>query len=383
MSALTTAVGCQACRVMLASLTNAALVLASACSGGSSTAGGEAPGHRPTRASASATAPAPSTMTAPSSSPHHSSLAIAGFLGRMCAIRSDDESRVWCWGRSLVAPSEAACADAGRPAMPIEHTVRTLSLVALTQSACALDESGVARCWATEGSPTDPPGSIASPVDVPPLTQITASASSYCGLTSTADVWCWNEDAFRAASEIEAPRRVMTSARAIGGDCALDSRGSVRCWSAPTCIGLTADVGTPLATPGPTSSVASSGTTTCGMMAGGHIWCWGGCEPHDSPRFAVPTEVGALPSATQLTPFADEVCGLDGEGVVRCLSFFDLAERELVAGVGEFAARGLRRAGRLTLVRSTDRTSLRWFGRDSCSGRTVASPGNVVTFTPP
>ena len=118
-----------------------------------------------------------------------------------------------------------------------------------------------------------------------------------CGVTGTGELWCWGEGGeFRAGlplnpdgtSDIHVPTRIlegrMWSLVETGHrhTCAIDTSGSLWCFgtSADGELGVRALEGEPASLPvqvadEPWTNVALGTSFTCGVRAGGALYCWG------------------------------------------------------------------------------------------------------------
>jgi alpha-tubulin suppressor-like RCC1 family protein len=231
---------------------------------------------------------------------------IVASLRRTCAW--EDDGMVACWGEfegheiedplrlpdaeglaGLAATRRRACGwfadgavrciERGDGPLPklervprLEHVTQ---VVAGLEHFCALEEDGAVACWGAlrDGELGDPRIARAAPTFVPDLedaTDLVAGAAYVCAARSSGGAKCWGELPYEPA------------ARA----CALGPDRRVRC-SGENDLGQLGD-GTTEPHAGPVlvagvfdaTSLATDGTaSTCAVVAGGGVTCWGGFAP--------------------------------------------------------------------------------------------------------
>jgi alpha-tubulin suppressor-like RCC1 family protein len=220
----------------------------------------------------------------------------------VCAV--DVTGAVYCWGRNLygiLGQDPASVTNSNTP-VKITSLTSAKSVAVGSDFACALMTSGGVYCWGYADSGrlgSTPSGSYStSPLAVSGLSSgvsgISASHGSACAYTSTNALWCWGDNIYKelgagvSANYSATPINIGlagTTAVAVGDStiCAV-AGGRVYCWgnnsngqagssgggslSSPTLVsGLTAAM-----TP---QSISSNGYSSCAVMSGGGVYCWG------------------------------------------------------------------------------------------------------------
>jgi alpha-tubulin suppressor-like RCC1 family protein len=224
---------------------------------------------------------------------------------------------------------------------------------------CALTSSGGVKCWGANGSGQLGDGSNTDrfePVDVSGLTSgvsaIAAGGGHTCALTSSGGVKCWGANStgqLGDGTQKDSPIPVDVSglnsgvsAIATGGNhtCALTA-GGVKCWGLDDDGELgNATVGycalfnweflcslTPVDVSGLSSGVsaiATGGSHTCALTAGGAVKCWGGngmgqLGDGSTATRVTPVDVSGLSSGISAIATGDShTCALTAGGAVKC-----------------------------------------------------------------
>ena len=165
---------------------------------------------------------------------------------------------------------------------------------------------------------------------------IAVGAAFGCGLDDSAATWCWGENRYgrigSADPQAMGPYRVTSDSLkfaqlSLGYDhaCGLTAGGAVWCWGDNTYgqLGDAPSSGsvatpTPVQVSGlpPLTTLNSQANATCGIDAGGGLWCWGGMPNEFTP--IPPTHVfpGQQFQAIALAPI--HACAIDLAGVVLC-----------------------------------------------------------------
>ncbi len=243
------------------------------------------------------------------------SVSVAGFSA--CAI--DEAQHGLCWGEAL--DGALGNGDASDTALPPAVTLPGgHAFTALEQGifgGCGIDTGGVAWCWGSdvvgELGVNDSTGAIdaSAPMAVAGglhFTQIAVGGVYTCGITTTGLTECWGinvagqlgdgapeEENRVAPTPVASGAFVSVFAGAkndiLGHTCALDASGAASCWgvndvgelgaaSSNQChfgAGQPCSV-SPIAVAGGLKFVtlAVGDDHTCGMVADGHVYCWGG-----------------------------------------------------------------------------------------------------------
>jgi alpha-tubulin suppressor-like RCC1 family protein len=239
-----------------------------------------------------------------------------------CALGSTGAA--YCWGYGEFGQlGDGSGADSSVPVAV--DTSGVLAGKTLTQisdgaeEACALDSSGAAYCWGRndlgelgDGSTAD--SSVPVAVDTSGvlagkiLTQITAGAGHTCAVDSSGAAYCWGSNGSgslgdgSSAAFSSVPVAVDTSGVLAGktltqittgdvGACALDSSGAAYCWgdnrAGELGDGSTASSGVPVAvdTSGvlagrSLTQIGTDASNTCALDSTGATYCWGLNKPY-------------------------------------------------------------------------------------------------------
>ncbi len=231
---------------------------------------------------------------------------VATTAGVGCAVRS---GQVFCWGDERRTGTvggrgdgelQAGILRAPSPDHPAVGLTDAVAVVSGDFHFCALRATGEAVCWGSGGSGQLGDGAGTTrfvPVPVQGghiFEQIAASTSQTCGRTAAGDLLCWGNATNRSALLTPTPmlRADGGSADAIdlavGRDhvCVVDSTRRVYClgWTA-TAVGQSGGIDfddlvgpivdgsdMPLEN---VSTIEAGGDTTCAVVDGGQVWCWG------------------------------------------------------------------------------------------------------------
>ncbi len=253
-----------------------------------------------------------------------------------CALMAGGSVR--CWGNNTYGQLGNGTSDPGIDAVvPVEVTgLAGVSAVAAGENhTCALLGDGSVWCWGANSAGQLGDGTTAgSPVPVQVsgvvgATVLTAGVSRSCVVLGDGTVSCWG-----AGVPSASPIAGITGATAVsaGGShaCALVAGGAVRCWGSND-FGELGD-GTMLssATPvdavgiaGATSVVAGPYDTTCAVLAGGTVRCWGAnaygqLGDGTTTGSSLPVPVVGITGATSVGLGAVHSCASLGDGSSRC-----------------------------------------------------------------
>ncbi len=253
----------------------------------------------------------------------------------------------------------------------------TVALALGSAHTCALDADGAVRCWgdnvhgqlglgdrAARGDVPGEMGASLPAVALPaPAQAIAAGAHHTCALLTSGTVACWGRGEFGQlglgdrAARGDAPGEMGTalptvSLRSAAAEvtagathtCARLTSGAVQCWGDNVYgqLGLgdrasrgdgPGEMGADLplvALPGNAAALATGDRTTCAVLAGGSVACWGlnafgqlGLGDTDA-RGDAPGEMAALAQTPLLAPAtavalgASHACALLGGGGVQC-----------------------------------------------------------------
>ena len=262
-------------------------------------------------------------------------------LGALAMCGLDGSHRAFCWGdetngalgngidTSAIAP----------PATPVAGGHVFASLSEGVFGGCGLDGTGQAWCWGANifgelGTGDASSMTVAAtPVAVTGglrFTQLSVGAAYACGVTTTGLTACWGNNIGAALGDGTMTGRssptpvvnanfvaVFAGAKndIIDHTCALDAAGGASCWgtndsgqlggpSTETCnFGNGVPCSTsPVAVAGGLTftTLALGNSHTCGMVADGHVYCWGRNDEGELGDGT--TTTSATPVLSQFTP---------------------------------------------------------------------------------
>jgi alpha-tubulin suppressor-like RCC1 family protein len=224
---------------------------------------------------------------------------MSGGRSFVCAI--DEGSRLWCWGQGVYGQLGNG-SGAGSPIPVIVDGVRTWSAVSGGgEFACGVDGGGVLSCWGYNvygqlGNGSTVQANTPVPVaGLPAQVWRAVSAGSYhaCAIDQLGLLRCWGYNAYGQVGNgstitVPAPAQITTEAwtavsAGLTHTCGIRPPGTLWCWGSNS-RGELGDGGA-----NPTGSlvpvrignsedwleVAAGQQLTCGVRAGGSLWCWG------------------------------------------------------------------------------------------------------------
>jgi alpha-tubulin suppressor-like RCC1 family protein len=300
-----------------------------------------------------------STPTAVSGLTGVTAIAASGLTS--CAILSDTSVR--CWGNNYegeLGVGNLTNLQSTTPAA-VSGLTGAVALAMGGNHTCALLSGGGVECWGENtygqlgnGTTTGPDTSMGgepcnpTPTPVPNLpmaTAVVAGNGHACALLANATVSCWGENASgqlgngsmgaSVASPAAVPGLTGVTALAAGGahTCAVLSGGTVECWgegsSGELGNGMMSASATPVVVSTLTgvtaisSSPALQGQTTCALLAGGAVSCWGLNNGYQlgngtTMNAASPQAVPGITGATAISAGANGSCALLADGTLRC-----------------------------------------------------------------
>jgi alpha-tubulin suppressor-like RCC1 family protein len=212
---------------------------------------------------------------------------------------------------------------------------------------CALRRDRTVACWPVVG----PARPVAGLRDV---VQLASGFSNTCARTADGAVTCLGHNAYRELgidgdTERTRPARVpgLTATKlstALHHSCALDSRGTLRCWglrdwmyigSAPESVVMRPSV---IASDEPFVDLVRHGNNVCGVTGRGALTCFGP-QPR-APAAILPVLIGA-------PVMASPSCGIDRKGDVHCPQLVPEARGSVELAVGDGFVCGRQPAGAL------------------------------------
>lgn len=261
-------------------------------------------------------------------------------LGDQAACGIARQFDAHCFGAQVDgALGNGVQSDSAVPPSPVAgwHAFTNVSMGVI--GGCGVDRAGAAWCWGANlfgelgiGQPPGGPSAL-EPVAVAggvPFASLSAGAAYTCGITTTGLTECWGINSVgQLGDSSTTDRSVPTSVAGAGfvavfagaknevldHTCALDAAGAASCWGANdqgqlgATSGDTCEFGgalpcalVPVAVQGGLSftTLAVGDAHTCGMVADGHVYCWGRNE--DGQLGDGTTTSSAAPVLSMFTP---------------------------------------------------------------------------------
>jgi len=240
-------------------------------------------------------------------------VAVSYSHGRMCAVRTDDGGRVWCWGPWYPRHRDSAPCGSEVEPRPVAGTEGTVELAGPGGRLCARTDEGVVRCWTADGGePSDSIEAVDRVDGLPPSEQIAGSGLDYCSRGAEGEIRCWSEEGvFRSHPGVR-------GAIDLASACAVLRDGSIECWRPIDCASPYGDMP-------PVSTVVTGRGMGCGVARDGGVWCWGGCID-EWPRWPQPHRLGTVDPGSRLVFTHEHLCNLDPHATLRCYDLPGLRE---------------------------------------------------------
>jgi alpha-tubulin suppressor-like RCC1 family protein len=216
---------------------------------------------------------------------------------------------------------------------------------------CALKRDGSVWCFGANNVGQLGQGSVAPssvPVQVPlpgKAIQLSSEANTACSVLESGELWCWGRnwegniglgDQHPGVDQLSPVRSGMDadwrlSATGDGHTCGVRGAGLLFGWGRNTAgnlgLGQTTDQqrrsATQIGVDSDWLSVVSGQDSSCGLRAGGRLFCWGGnafgnLGLGDSVQRLVPTEVVPGRAWSQIAIDTFHGCGIDAEQNLHC-----------------------------------------------------------------
>ncbi|MES1186955.1 MAG: hypothetical protein ABUL60_24285 [Myxococcales bacterium] len=275
------------------------------------------------------------------------SLALGEF--HTCVLLGSGEVR--CWGRRETStgphspPVNLGKGAIAAAAVPEKLDAKALRISAGRDESCALLEDGRVRCWQLVL-----PHRIREAALGQRVTEIASGSEHSCALTVAGTVHCWGfgtynqlgygsregTDLRKELGDVSPGGKVIQIAAGTRRTCALFENHTVRCWGddpGPTAYNDLAEAMKarpareyPIVNLGKPVVQIASGGSTCALLAGGTVRCWGDNEAGqlgyghkravDVSTIAEDIRVGA--PVVQIAMGRAHTCALLEQGRVRC-----------------------------------------------------------------
>jgi alpha-tubulin suppressor-like RCC1 family protein len=219
-------------------------------------------------------------------------ISISATVGHTCAAMSG--GAVECWGKSYLPKTKS------KVPVPVKGISGAVAVEASPRSNCVLLASHHVLCWGDDGfgqlgnGHTQDSGRPVEVVGISTAVAISAGRLHACALLAGGTVTCWGRNAQGALgdgslrnSSTPVTVRGITDAVAISagqlGDttCAVLAGGEVRCWGNDLYGQLgdgttnSSDVPVGVTSISDAVAISTSGQHACAVLAGGGVACWG------------------------------------------------------------------------------------------------------------
>ncbi len=260
---------------------------------------------------------------------------------RTCALTVSSD--VMCWGSGWLGDGRNV--DAGPTPVKAVDLPRRISALSSGGETCVVTASGHVKCWdfASPGIDRKPAGDVFGLVEG--VTQVVGGAGPMsahtCAVTQAGGAKCWGANAEGQLGDGSTVNRgvpvdvlgltsgVASLAAGRAHTCALTVAGGVKCWGR-NAFGQLGDGSTtshlePVDVVGLASGVtaiSTSGQTTCALLAGGGVKCWGYNEAGQVGdgtvlTRTVPVDVIGLSGVAAIAVTDNFTCALTNTGAVK------------------------------------------------------------------
>lgn len=226
---------------------------------------------------------------------------------------------------------------------PIEGAVSVATLGIGSQDGCVAFEDGSLRCWTQGGAISD------TPLIAADVKQVAGGYNHACALVRPAagpgSVMCWGsndegqlgtaggESATPVAAGLEAGDDAIAVSVGYRSSCALLAGGTIKCWGSNQNgeVG-NGTTGSSVSTPTATSALAAEAVSisvgqdqACALLTGGSVQCWGanhdgrlGFEPPPYSLSAPDTQATTSQAVLAVSSAKFSTCFLLADGTVDC-----------------------------------------------------------------
>jgi alpha-tubulin suppressor-like RCC1 family protein len=260
-----------------------------------------------------------------------------------------------CWGDNSSGQLGVSISDASYQLspVPVSGVSNAVAVVAGSDHTCALIADGTVLCWGGNangqlGSIVGDAGLSVTPVRVSGLSNavaITAGEFHTCALLANGTAWCWGWNSSGQLGNLgdggesqfsPIPVGKLTGILSISAanlsTCALLVGGTVECWGDNTLGELGNGMMNTSVQPVPVSGISSAvsifgGTHfACAILSDGTARCWGddgfgqlGNAEYDDAGISTPVLVQGLSQAVAMAPGDSFTCALANNGAAECV----------------------------------------------------------------
>lgn len=263
-----------------------------------------------------------------------------------CGIRTDGTA--WCWGDRLEGQLGNGTTENVPAPTRVSGGATWASVSVGVYHGCGIRVDRSGWCWgggygeSLRGSSTQAETSLV-PTQIPgghEWQELSAGAGYSCGVGDAGRLWCWgdndHQDSGRLGngtatstydlSEVVEPGPWRSVSAGVGHTCGIKEDATAWCWGQNDVgeLGSGTDdpyVTRPVEVDGGNlwSAVVTDWRRTCGIQAGGSLWCWGDVGVlGGAPSSRVPQQVGTATSWTGLSSSGEAVCATNSAGELWC-----------------------------------------------------------------
>lgn len=252
---------------------------------------------------------------------------IAGGTREYCAIESSGAVKCWNIDENPVLVTA------------INGAANAQSLSLHSATSCALIADGGVKCWGIRYNESDPTAAIE--IELPAAfhaVEIRSDYSNTCALGTSGEVLCWTTSGVSAGKAYKFLTNLYDYLDFPGADvkeansgyfdrsCFLDNAGKVFCKGSSIYGGLGNGVSDgsnfdsfqSVQNVSNATALASGFFSTCAMIAGGSVKCWGSRGPEVGSFSSVPYEVEGTLNAKKLSSTFFGSCIVDDQAKVKC-----------------------------------------------------------------
>lgn len=260
------------------------------------------------------------------------------------------DGTVYCWGTNA-SSGQLGDGTLTNRSSPVQATglSNIVDVSAYSMHTCAVDSSGAAYCWGSNGYGKLGDGTFTNHYTAAAVTGVSTAigvsvgSEHSCAVLSSGSVKCWGQNLYGqlgigfTSSYSLSPVTVLnlsnTVALASGAyySCALDSSGGVRCWgqngNGQLGDGTITDKSGPVSVSGISTAVAITAMSNhaCALLSGGTIKCWGtntygelGTGSTTPVYSSTPVTVLGISNAIAISAGVGHTCAVHTGGSVSC-----------------------------------------------------------------
>jgi alpha-tubulin suppressor-like RCC1 family protein len=200
------------------------------------------------------------------------------------------------------------------PVLPVKDLSDAVALSTGTSQSCAVKKSGAVVCWGAIGTGLESSGVDAplesrfssTPVPVAKVkgaVAVAVGAAHACALDKAGAVWCWGNNA---------AGQLGTGKKGAGLSSAMRAKAKIASPVPPAEL-MPREPATPVKLPTRAIQIAAGGESSCAVLEGGALSCWGA-----APFSPTPTTVAGVAGVTRVAVGEGNACVAEQDGSVRC-----------------------------------------------------------------